>query len=80
LIPECLDDCIADDNQVCIMDAFVDELNLESLGFEKAAPAATGRGSYYPAVLLKIYIYGYLNWVQSSPVVDSSESANAMSN
>ena len=66
LIPECLDDFIADDNPVRIIDAFVDELNLESLGFEKAAPAATGRPSYHPAVLLKIYIYGYLNRVQSS--------------
>lgn len=46
LIPECLDDFIADDNPVRIIDAFVDELNLESLGFEKAAPAATGRPSF----------------------------------
>lgn len=66
LIPECLDDLIADDNPVRIIDAFVDELNLESLGVEKAAPAATGRPSYHPTVLLKIYIYGYLNRVQSS--------------
>ncbi|CAB3883215.1 IS1182 family transposase ISBusp4 [Achromobacter aegrifaciens] len=66
LVPECLDDFITDDNPVRIIDAFVDELNLESLGFEKAAPAATGRPSYHPAVLLKIYIYGYLNRVQSS--------------
>ena len=50
LIPECLDDFIADDNPVRIVDAFVDELNLESLGFERAAPAATGRPSYHPAV------------------------------
>lgn len=66
LIPECLDDFIAVDNPVRIIDAFVDELNLALLGFEKAAPAATGRPSYHPAVLLKIYIYGYLNRVQSS--------------
>lgn len=66
LIPECLDDFIADDNPVRIVDAFVDELNLESLGFERAAPAATGRPSYHPPVLLKTYIYGYLNRVQSS--------------
>lgn len=78
LIPECLDDFIADDNPVRIIDAFVDELNLESLGFEKAAPASTGRPSYHPSVLLKIYIYGYLH--RSSPVADSSESANAISN
>ncbi|MCS3509245.1 transposase [Achromobacter sp. JUb104] len=66
LIPECLDDFIADDNPVRMIDAFVDELNLESLGFEKAARAATGRPLYHPIVLLKIYIYGYLNRVQSS--------------
>lgn len=66
LIPECLDGFIADDNPVRIIDAFVDELNLELLGFKKAAPAATGRPSYHPAMLLKIYIYGYLNRVQSS--------------
>jgi transposase len=66
LIPECLDDFSADDNPVRIIDAFVDELNLALLGFDRAAPAATGRPSYHPAVLLKIYIYGYLNRVQSS--------------
>ena len=66
LMPECLDDYIADENPVRIIDAFVDELNLVSLGFDRAAPAATGRPSYPPAILLKIYIYGYLNRVQSS--------------
>lgn len=65
LIPECLDDFIADDNPVRIVDAFVDEFNLALLGFEKAAPAATGRPSHHPAVLQMIYIYGYLNQVQS---------------
>lgn len=66
LLPECLDDFIAEDNPVRIIDAFVDELELISLGFQSARPAATGRPSYHPAVLLKIYIYGYLNRVQSS--------------
>jgi len=66
LLPECLDDFIAEDNPVRIIDAFVDELELISLGFQSATPAATGRPSYHPAVLLKIYIYGYLNRVQSS--------------
>ncbi|CAM2195908.1 transposase [Paraburkholderia kururiensis] len=66
LLPECLDDFIAEDNPIRIVDAFVDELELASLGFEGATPAATGRPSYHPAVLLKIYIYGYLNRVQSS--------------
>jgi len=58
LLPECLDDFIADDNPVRVVDAFVDELDLQSLGFDKAEPAATGRPAYHPAVLLKLYIYG----------------------
>ena len=66
LLPECLDDYIGEDNPVRVVDAFVDELDLEALGFEGAEPAATGRPSYHPAVLLKIYIYGYLNRIQSS--------------
>jgi transposase len=66
LFPERLDDWIADDNPVRAVDVFVDELDLQALGFEGAEPAATGRPSYHPAVLLKIYIYGYLNRVQSS--------------
>jgi transposase len=48
------------------LDAFVEELNLKALGFEGANPALTGRPSYHPAVLLKLYIYGYLNRIQSS--------------
>ncbi len=66
LLPECLDDFIAEDNPVRIIDAFVEELKLGSLGFDGTTPSATGRPSYHPAVLLKIYIYGYLNRVQSS--------------
>jgi transposase len=66
LLPECLDDFIAEDNPVRIIDAFVEELELSSLGFYGATPATTGRPSYHPAALLKIYIYGYLNRVQSS--------------
>lgn len=66
LLPECLDDFIADDNPIRVVDVFVGELNLTALGFEGAIPSVTGRPSYHPAVLLKIYIYGYLNRVQSS--------------
>lgn len=66
LLPDCLDDYIAEDNPVRVVDVFVDELKLYGLGFDGAEPAATGRPSYHPAVLLKIYIYGYLNHVQSS--------------
>lgn len=66
LLPESLDEFVADDNTVRVVDAFVDELDLASLGFEGATPASIGRPSYHPAVLLKIYIYGYLNRIQSS--------------
>ena len=66
LLPEYLDDYIAEDNPVRAVDAFVEELNLKALGFEGADPAVTGRPSYHPAVLLKIYIYGYLNRIASS--------------
>jgi transposase len=66
LLPECLDDFIAEDNAVRVVDAFVEELDLQELGFEGIEPASTGRPSYHPTVLLKIYIYGYLNRIQSS--------------
>ncbi len=66
LLPECLDDYIAEDNPVRAVDAFVEELDLNGLGFEGAAPAVTGRPAYHPAVLLKLYIYGYLNRIASS--------------
>ena len=66
LLPECLDDYIAEDNPVRAVDAFVEELDLKALGFAGADPAATGRPGYHPAVLLKLYIYGYLNRVPSS--------------
>src|SRR5678815_3615672 len=66
LLPDCLDDYIGQDNPVRVVDAFVEELDLRELGFESAEPAVTGRPSYHPAVLLKIYIYGYLNRIQSS--------------
>jgi len=66
LFPERLDDWIADDNPVRVIDAFVEELDLKGLGFEGAVPAETGRPAYHPSTLLKIYIYGYLNRVQSS--------------
>jgi transposase len=66
LLPECLDDYIGEDNPVRVVDAFVDELDLETLGFEGATAAATGRPSYHPSVLLKVYVYGYLNRIQSS--------------
>ena len=66
LFPECLEDWIGEDNPVRVIDAFVDALDLAELGFEGVEPLATGRPSYHPAALLKLYIYGYLNRVQSS--------------
>jgi transposase len=66
LLPECLDDYICEDNPVRVIEAFVDELDLGALGFERAVPAETGRPGYHPAVLLKLYIYGYLNRIPSS--------------
>jgi transposase len=66
LFPERLDDYITEDNPVRFIDAFVDELDLEALGFQRAKPAATGRPAYNPAELLKLYIYGYLYRLRSS--------------
>ena len=66
LLPECLDDWIDESNPVRAVDAFVDALDLGKLGFEGVVPEVTGRPSYHPSALLKLYIYGYLNRVQSS--------------
>jgi len=66
LFPEYLEDWVNEDNPVRVIDVFVDELDLGELGFDGIAPEATGRPSYHPSVLLKLYIYGYLNRVQSS--------------
>jgi transposase len=66
LFPEALEDWIGEDNPVRVIDVFVDELDLAELGFSGIEPEVTGRPSYHPSVLLKLYIYGYLNRVQSS--------------
>jgi transposase len=66
LLPAALDDYIGEDNPVRVIDVFVDELDLGELGFTREVPASTGRPGYHPGVLLKIYIYGYLNRIQSS--------------
>src|ERR1019366_1333017 len=66
LLPPCLDDNVAEDNPVRVVEAFIEELDLVGLGFEGVAPAATGRPAYHPATQLKIYLYGYLNSIQSS--------------
>jgi transposase len=61
LLPERLDDYVSEDNPVRVVDVFVDILDLSTMGFERVAAKATGRPSYHPATLLKIYSYGYLN-------------------
>ncbi len=66
LFPETLEDFVAEDNSVRVIEAFVEALDLGGLGFSGVDPKATGRPSYHPSVLLKLYIYGYLNRVQSS--------------
>lgn len=66
LLPESLDEYIAEDNTIRLIDAFVNRLPLMDLGFKRAEPAATGRPGYHPAVLLKLYVYGYMNRIQSS--------------
>ena len=66
LLPTCLDDYVEAENPVRVVEVFVAGLDLGELGFVGVAPAATGRPAYHPAVLLKIYIYGYLNRIPSS--------------
>ena len=66
LLPDSLEDYVTEDNPVRVIDVFIDELDLEALGFAGIMPEATGRPAYHPATLLKIYLYGYLNRVQSS--------------
>ena len=76
LFPESLDDYIADDNPVRAIDAFVDGLDLKALGFERAEPAATGRPAYEPAVMLKIYVYGYMNRLKSTRILEQETHRN----
>src|SRR6187399_3161589 len=66
LFPECLEDWIGEENPVRMIEVLVDDLDLAELGFGGVDPEATGRPSYHPSILLKLYIYGYLNRVQSS--------------
>ncbi len=66
LLPDSVDDYVTEDNPVRVVDVFIDELDLCTLGFVGMQPAATGRPAYHPSTLLKIYLYGYLNRVQSS--------------
>jgi len=66
LLPETIDEYVAEENPVRVIDAFVEALDLAGLGFEGVEPKATGRPAYHPATMLKIYLYGYLNRIQST--------------
>jgi transposase len=76
LFPDTLDAYIAEDNPVRVVDTFADELDLRRLGFDGMEPEATGRPAYHPATLLKIYIYGYLNRIQSSRRLERESQRN----
>ena len=76
LFPESLEDYIAEDNPVRVVGVFVDGLDLAKQGFDGVQPEATGRPSYHPAVLLKLYIYGYLNRIQSSRRLERESQRN----
>src|SRR6476620_10147181 len=66
LLPHSLEDYVGEENPVRVIEVFIDELDLAALGFSGMTPAATGRPAYHPSTLLKIYLYGYLNRIQSS--------------
>jgi transposase len=76
LFPESLDDYIAEDNPVRVIDAFVNALDLRELGFERAEPSATGRPAYDPAVMLKIYVYGYMNRLRTTRILEQETHRN----
>jgi len=76
LFPERLDDYVADDNPVRVVDVFVEHPDFEQLGFDAVKPLATGRPVYHPAVLLKLYIYDYLNRIQSSRRLERESQRN----
>ena len=66
LLPHSLEDYVGEENPVRVIEVFIEELGLAGLGFSGVTPAATGRPGYHPSTLLKIYLYGYLNRIQSS--------------
>src|ERR1700678_2527145 len=76
LLPEFLDDYVAEDNPVRVIDVFVDELDLPALGFAGVVPEATGRPAYHPGTMLKVCLYGYLNRVQSSRSLERETQRN----
>jgi transposase len=76
LLPEYLEDYVSDENPVRIIDVFVDELDLGALGFSGVVPETTGRPAYHPGVMLKIYVYGYLNQIASSRRLEQETQRN----
>jgi len=76
LFPEALDDYVAEDNPVRVIDAFVNEIDLDIMGFNRVHAKQTGRPGYHPATLLKLYIYGYLNRIQSSRRLEKETQRN----
>ncbi len=76
LLPECLEDWVGEDNTVHVIDIFVEALDLHRMGFEGVVAKETGRPSYHPSTLLKLYIYGYLNRVQSSRRLEREAARN----
>lgn len=75
-LPACLEDYVEADNPVRIIDAFVGELDLAELGFERVQPAATGRPGYAPGTMLKLYVYGYLHQLTSSRKLEREAGRN----
>src|ERR1035438_2250334 len=76
LLPDCVDDYVGADTPVRVIEAFVDQLDLREMRFESVDPEMTGRPAYHPSVMLKIYIYGYLNRVQSSRRLEHESQRN----
>ena len=76
LFPDRLEDWVDEDNPVCVIDLFVEEIDLEEIGFLRTAPARTGRPGYHPSVLLRLFIYGYLNRVPSSRALEREAGRN----
>lgn len=76
LFPEVIDDYITEDNPVRFIDAFVDNLDLDELGFQRSQPASTGRPPYHPADFLKLYIYGYMNRISTTRRLEKESHRN----
>ena len=76
LLPERIDEYVSEENPVRVIEAFIEELDLARLGFAHIEPNATGRPAYHPATLLKIYLYGYLNRIQSSRRLEQEANRN----